>query len=45
VKKGWRGKVATLISIESTVDLLIRLCRAMGVSAGTMISRVEKSEK
>jgi len=26
-----------------TVDVLIRLCSAMGVSAGKMITRVEKS--
>jgi len=25
-----------------TVDLLIRLCKAMGASAGQMISRIEK---
>lgn len=26
-----------------TVDVLMRLCRAMGVSAGRMISRVERA--
>ena len=28
-----------------TIDLLIRLCRAMGVSAGKIVARVEKSPK
>ena len=28
-----------------TIDLLIRLCKAMGVSAGEMVARVEQAPK
>jgi transcriptional regulator with XRE-family HTH domain len=48
---GFRAKITrqyvSLLELDEkspTLDVLLRVCRAMGVSAGAMVKRVEQSD-